>query len=168
MLSTIGNESGETNWNENVNSPPARPASAAAKTNRRSLIDATGMPDAAADASSAAIACSARPARERTRLIGEQQRHGDEPPDDRRMQRPAQLVPRDLERLRDRDAVLAAAEAVLRIEQAEGDQVQRERREREVVAAQPQQRHADQRGDAAVTNGAARTASTGRCRRSGR
>ena len=52
----IGEDSGETNWNENVNSPPASPASAAEKTKRRSLTEATGTPEAAADASSAAIA----------------------------------------------------------------------------------------------------------------
>ena len=49
----------------------------------------------------------------------------------------------DLERLCDRDAVLSARESVLGVEERQHDQVERERGEREVVAAEPKERYAD-------------------------
>ena len=77
------------------------------------------MPDAAAEASSVAIACSARPTREWTRFVASSKRDRDDRPDDGCVQRAAQVVPDDGERLRHRDAVLTAREPVPRVEQAE-------------------------------------------------
>ena len=49
----------------------------------------------------------------------------------------------DLERLCDRDAVLSARESVLGVEERQHDQVESEGGEREVVAAEPKERYAD-------------------------
>ena len=74
---------------------------------------------------------------------GQQQRDRDETPDHRGMCRAADRMAADLERLRDRDAVLSARESVLGVEERHHDQVERERGEREVVAAEPKERYAD-------------------------
>ena len=109
------------------------------------------MPEAAAAGSFTAIACSARPTRDDDEVRREEERDADEHPDDRGVSCTGDLVACDDEPLRDSDAVLPAGEAVLRVQERPGDQGERERGEREVVAAQAHQRdadhHRDPRGD---------------------
>ena len=74
---------------------------------------------------------------------GKQESDSDETPDDRGVRRAADRMAADLERLRDGDAVLPARESVLRVEERHHDQVEGERGEGEVVAAEAKERHAD-------------------------
>ena len=105
------------------------------------------IPDAAAAGSFAATACRARPVLERDEVRREEQRDADEPPDDGRVSRPDDLVTADGEPLRHGDAELPAREPVLGVEQRPGDQRERQRGEREVMAAETHQRDADHHRD---------------------
>ncbi len=77
----------------------------------------------------------------------EEQCDRDHPPDDGCVQRTAEVVTEHGERLRDGDPVLAAREAVPGRENRERDEVERKRRECEVVAVEAEEGHADRGRD---------------------
>ena len=84
---------------------------------------------------------------------GKQESDGHETPDDRGVRRAPDRVAADLERLGDSDTVLSARKTVLRVEERHHDQVECERGESEVVAAEAKERHADDCCDHGRHNG---------------